>query len=118
MPGTLCYPDQTRSPRPLVARRTLPRIFIIGAVRWAGATQRKYKAKLPGWSSAAFASGTVLAPRLEVLRVVKRLVANCRNFNRIGLAEILDIELATYLAVLPGQIGERYVLADGWAKGD
>src|SRR3984957_21312915 len=50
------------------------------------------------------------APRLQVLRIIERFVANCRNLDRIGLGEIFDIQLAAELAIVPRQIGERDIL--------
>src|SRR5688572_25939191 len=57
-------------------------------------------------------------PRLQVLRIVERLVADCGHFDWVGLAEIFDDQLSAFLAIGPGQVGERDVLADGRAIGD
>src|SRR5690606_7542574 len=58
------------------------------------------------------------ASRLQVLRVIERLVSNRRHLDREALGEILHLELAPLLAIGPWQIGERYVLADGRPVGD
>src|SRR5436190_413755 len=57
-------------------------------------------------------------PGLQVLWVVERLVADAGDFDRIGLPEVLDDQLAAYLAVRPRQIGKRDVLADARSVGD
>src|SRR5436305_1450741 len=58
------------------------------------------------------------ALRLAVFRVVERLVPDRRHLHRIAFAEILDLQLAPFLAMRPGQIGQRDILADRRAIGD
>ena len=59
-----------------------------------------------------------LTPRLQVLRVVERRVANACHLNRIALGEILHLQLAADLRILLRQIGKDDVLANRRAVGN
>lgn len=58
------------------------------------------------------------AARLQVLRIVKRGIADPRDLGGIDLVEIGQVQLATHLAIVPWQIGQRDILADAGPVGD
>src|SRR5690606_40129992 len=91
----------------------------IGSRQWAKGNRKETAsgARFPT-ADLPIADWRTSTPRLEIFRIVQRLVADRCDLHRVGFAEILDQKLAALLAIGPGQVGERDVLADRRTVGD